>query len=103
MLDYKKTVNTTDNCVYQFINSNKHLNDNNLIIVLNHRNSNHFMNKILDYLLCVGNEIHDYDNYQLLAVTSFEHFLFFSYQPFQGRIQIYNPTGLKQQLENQNL
>ena len=102
MLDYKKTVKTTDNRVYQFISSNKLRNDNNLIIILNPRNSNRIMYKIFDYQLYVGNEIRDTDNYQLPAVTAFERFLFLSYQPVQGRIQIYNPTGLKQQLENQN-
>lgn len=100
MLDYKKTVKTSDNRIYQFISSNKLRNDNNLIIILNPRNSNRIMYKIFDYQLYVGNEIRDTDNYQLPAVTAFERFLFISYQPVQGRIQIYNPTGLKQQLDN---
>ena len=100
MLDYKKTVKTSDNRVYQFISSNKLRNDNNLIIVLNPRNSNRIMYKIFDYQLYVGNEIRDTDNYQLPAVTAFERFLFISYQPVQGRIQILNPTGLKTQVEN---
>ena len=102
MLDYKKTVKTTDNRVYQFISSNKLRNDNNLIIILNPRNSNRIMYKIFDYQLYVGNEIRDTDNYQLPAVTAFERFLFLSYQPVQGRIQIVNPTGLKQDIENEN-
>ena len=100
MLDYKKTVKTTDNRIYQFISSNKLRNDNNLIIILNPRNSNRIMYKIFDYQLYIGNEIRDTDNYQLPAVTAFERFLFLSYQPVQGRIQIYNPTGLKKELEN---
>jgi len=100
MLDYKKTVKTSDNRVYQFISSNKLRNDNNLIIILNPRNSNRIMYKIFDYQLYVGNEIRDTDNYQLPAVTAFERFLFISYQPVQGRIQILNPTGLKTQVEN---
>ena len=100
MLDYKKTVKTSDNRVYQFISSNKLRNDNNLIIVLNPRNSNRIMYKIFDYQLYVGNEIRDTDNYQLPAVTAFERFLFISYQPVQGRIQILNPTGLETQVEN---
>lgn len=102
MLDYKKTVKTSDNRVYQFISSNKLRNDNNLIIILNPRNSNRIMYKIFDYQLYVGNEIRDTDNYQLPAVTAFERFLFISYQPVQGRIQILNPTGLKQQVENES-
>lgn len=100
MLDYKKTVKTSDNRVYQFISSNKLRNDNNLIIILNPRNSNRIMYKIFDYQLYVGNEIRDTDNYQLPAVTAFERFLFISYQPVQGRIQILNPTGLKEEIEN---
>ena len=101
-LDYKKTVKTTDNRIYQFISSNKLRNDNNLIIILNPRNSNRVMYKIFDYQLYVGNEIRDTDNYQLPAITAFERFLFISYQPVQGRIQIFNPTGLKKHLVNNN-
>ena len=100
MLDYKKTVKQSDNRVYQFISSQKLRNDNNLIIILNPRNSNRIMYKIFDYQLYVGNEIRDTDNYQLPAVTAFERFLFLAYQPVQGRIQILNPTGLRQQVEN---
>lgn len=99
-LDYKKTVKTSDNRIYQFISSNKLRNDNNLIIILNPRNSNRVMYKIFDYQLYVGNEIRDTSNYQLPAVTAFERFLFVSYQPVQGRIQIMNPTGLVEDIEN---
>ena len=100
MLDYKKVVKTTDNRIYQFISSNKLRNDNNLIIILNPRNSNRIMYKIFDYQMYVGNEIRDTDNYQLPAVTAFERFLFLAYQPVQGRIKIFNPTGLREELEN---
>ena len=100
MLDYKKVVKTTDNRIYQFISSNKLRNDNNLIIILNPRNSNRIMYKIFDYQMYVGNEIRDTDNYQLPAVSSFERFLFLAYQPVQGRIKIFNPTGLREELEN---
>ena len=102
MLDYKKTVKTSDNRIYQFISSNKLRNDNNLIIILCPRNSNRVIYKIYDYQLYVGNEIRDTDNYQLPAVTAFERFLFISYQPVQGRIQIVNPTGLREQIDNDN-
>ena len=101
MLDYKKTiVNTSDNRVYQFISSNKLRNDNNLIVILCPRNSNRVIYKIFDYQLYVGNEIRDTVNYQLPAVTAFERFLFVQYQPVQGRIQIVNPSGLKEDIEN---
>lgn len=100
ILDYKKTVKTSDNRVYQFISSNKMRNDNNLIIILNPRNTNRVIYKIFDYQLYVGNEIRDTSNYQLPAVTAFERFLFVQYQPVQGRIQIVNPTGLIEDIEN---
>lgn len=100
ILDYKKTVATVDNRVYQFISSNKLRNDNNLIIILNPRNTNRIIYKIFDYQLYVGNEIRDTQNYQLPAVTAFERFLFVQYQPVQGRIQIMNPSGLKEDIEN---
>lgn len=101
MLDYKKTVKTSDNRVYQFISSNKLRNDNNLIILLCPRNSTRVMYKIFDYQLYVGNEIRDTNNYQLPAVTAFERFLFIQYQPVQGRIRIVNPTGLKEDIVNE--
>lgn len=100
MLDYKKTVKTSDNRIYQFISSNKLRNDNNLIIILCPRNTTRVIYKIFDYQLYVGNEIRDTDNYQLPAVTSFERFLFVQYQPIQGRIQIVNPSGLKEDIDN---
>ena len=100
MLDYKKTVKTSDNRIYQFISSNKLRNDNNLIIILCPRNSTRIVYKIFDYQLYVGNEIRDTSNYQLPAVTAFERFLFIQYQPVQGRIQIVNPSGLKEDIDN---
>lgn len=100
MLDYKKTVKTSDNRIYQFISSNKLRNDNNLIIILCPRNSTRVIYKIFDYQMYVGNEIRDTDNYQLPAVTAFERFLCVQYQPVQGRIQIMNPTGLKEDIDN---
>lgn len=101
MLDYKKTVKTTDDRIYQFISSNKLRNDNNLILILNPHNSNRIMYKIFDYQMYVGNEIRDTANYQLPAVTAFERFLFVQYQPVQGRILIANPSGLREDIENE--
>ena len=100
MLDYKKTVKTSDNRVYQFISSNKLRNDNNLILILCPRNSSRIIYKIFDYQLYVGNEIRDTENYQLPAVTAFERWLMIAYQPVQGRIQIMNPSGRKEDIEN---
>ena len=100
MLDYKKTVKTSDNRVYQFISSNKLRNDNNLIVILCPRNSSRIMYKIFDYQLYVGNEIRDVEHYTLPAVTAFERWLMISYQPVQARIQCMNPSGLKEDIEN---
>lgn len=100
MLDYKKTVKTSDNRVYQFISSNKLRNDNNLIIILCPRNSTRVIYKIFDYQLYVGNDIRDTKNYQLPAVTAFERWLLVEYQPVQGRIQIVNPSGRREDIEN---
>ena len=95
MLDYKKTIATSDNRVYQFVSSNKLRNDNTLIVILNPRNSTRVMYKIFDYQLYVGNEIRDTVNYQLPAVTAFERWLMVSYQPVQGRIRVVNVSGLE--------
>lgn len=100
MLDYKKTIKTSDNRIYQFISSNKLRNDNNLIVILNPRNTNRVIYKIIDYQLYISNEIRDTVNYQLPAVTAFERWLFLQYQAVQGRILIVNPTGLKEDIEN---
>lgn len=100
MLDYKKTVKTSDNRVYQFISSNKLRNDNNLIVILCPRNSSRIIYKIFDYQLYVGNEIRDVEHYTLPAVTAFERWLMIQYQPIQGRIQIMNPSGRKEDIEN---
>lgn len=100
MLDYKKTVKTSDNRVYQFISSNKLRNDNNLILILCPRNSTRITYKIFDYQLYVGNEIRDTENYQLPAITAFERWLMIQYQPVQARIQIMNPSGRKEDIEN---
>lgn len=100
-LDYKKVVvNDSSNRVYNFISSNKLRNDNNLIIILNPHNTNRIIYKIFDYQLYVGNEINDTENYQLPALTMFERWLMISYQPIQGRIEIVNPTGLREDIDN---
>ena len=100
MLDYKKSVKTSDNRVYEFISSNKLRNDNNLILILNPRNSSRVMYKIFDYQMYIGNEIRDVENYTLPAVTAFERWLMIEYQAVQARIQIFNPSGRKEDIEN---
>ena len=94
-LDYKKTVVTSDNRIYNFISSMKFGNSNELIIVINPRNTERFIYRIYDYQLYVSNEIRNAANPALPAVHAFERFKFASYQPVQGRIEILNPRGLR--------
>jgi hypothetical protein len=99
-LDYKKTVVTSDKRVYQFISSQKMRNNNNLIIILNPRNTGRIIYKIIDYQLYISNEIRDVTNVALPAITCFERWRFLQFQPVQGRLQIMNPTGLKEDIDN---
>jgi hypothetical protein len=99
-LDYKKTIVTGEKRVYQFISSQKMRNNNNLIVILTPRNSQRVMYKIVDYQLYISNEIRDTTNYQLPGITCFERWMFLEYQPVQGRIQIMNPTGLREDINN---
>lgn len=99
-LEFKKTVVTSDKRVYQFMSTSKMRDNNNLIVILNPRNTNRVMYKLFDYQFYVSNEIRDTVNYQLPAVTAFERWKMIQYQPVQGRIQIVNPRGLRENLVN---
>lgn len=99
-LDFVKTVVTSDKRVYTFMSSDKMRDNNNLIILLNPKNSDRIMYKIFDYQAYVSNEIRNATNYALPAVHAFERFLFLSYQPVQSRIRILNPMGLREQVAN---
>lgn len=96
-LDFVKTVVTSDKRVYQFIGSDKLRGNNNLIIVLNPRNSERIIYRIYDYQMYVSNEIRNMQNYALPAIHAFERWKFVEYQPVQGRIKILHPTGLVDQ------
>lgn len=98
-LDFTRTVVTSEKRVYNFISSNKLRNNNNLIILLIPRNSMRITYKIIDYQLYISNEIRDTLNYQLPAMTCFQRWFFLQYQPVQGRIQIKNVSGLRENLE----
>lgn len=98
-LDFKRTVVTSEKRVYNFVSSNKLRNNNNLILILIPRNSMRITYKIIDYQMYVSNEIRDTINYQLPAMTAFERWLFLQYQPVQGRIQIKNVSGVRENLE----
>ncbi len=94
-LDFVKTVVTSDKREYLFMSSDKMRNNNNLIIILNPKNTERVMYKIFDYQAYVSNEIRNPSIYTLPAIHAFERFKFLAYQPVQSRLRILNPTGLK--------
>ena len=94
-LEFVKTVVTSDKRVYQFVSSQKLNDSDQLIIVLNPRNTDRVIYRIYDYQFCVTNDIRNWENPTLPSVHAFERWLFKEYQPVQGRIDILNPTGLK--------
>lgn len=99
-LDFNRTVVTSDKRVYNFISSDKMRNNQNLIILLNPRNSDRIIYCIYDYQLYLSNEIRNQQNYALPAVHAFERFKLVSYQPVQGRLKVINRTGLRTRYEN---
>lgn len=94
-LDYTKTVCTSDRRVYQFVGSDKLRDTNQLIIVLCPKNTNRIVYIIYDYQMYISNEIRQNANPALPNICAFERYKFSSYQPVQGRIDIVNPTGLR--------
>lgn len=99
-LDFVKTVVTSDKRVYTFMSSDKMRDNNNLIVILNPKNTERIMYKIFDYQAYVSNEIRNAVNPALPAVHAFERFKFLGYQPVQTRIKILNPMGLRTKVEN---
>lgn len=93
-LDFVKTVVTSDKRTYQFISSDKLRGNNNLIILLNPRNTDRIIYRIYDYQMYVSNEIRNAQLYTLPSIHAFERWKFVEYQPVQGRIQILHPSGL---------
>ena len=95
-LDYTQTiVNSSDNRVYNFVGSDKYRNTNQLMIILNPRNTERIVYRLYDYQLYISNEIRNSANPALPAIHSFERFLMKQYMPVQGRIDILNPSGIK--------
>ena len=93
-LDYTQTiVNTSDNRVYNFVGSDKMRNTNELMIILNPRNTERIVYRIYDYQLYISNEIRNAANPSIPAIHSFERWLMKEYQPVQGRITIKDPKG----------
>jgi hypothetical protein len=99
-LDFKKTVVTSDKRVYNFISSDKLFGNDNLIVLLIPKNSNRIVYRLYDYQMYISNEIRDAENPSLPALTAFQRYKFFEFQPVQGRLFVANPTGLREHLPN---
>ena len=94
-LDYTQTiVNSSDKRVYNFVGSDKMRGTNELMVILNPRNSERIVYRLYDYQMYVSNEIRNAANPALPALHAFERFKLVEYQAVQGRIQIQNPSGL---------
>lgn len=97
VLDYTQTVvDTKDQRVYNFVGSDKLRNTNELMVILNPRNSERICYRIYDYQLYISNEIRNIANPALPAIHAFERWKILGYQPVQGRISILNPSGIAQ-------
>lgn len=95
-LDYTQTVvNTKDHRVYNFVGSDKYRDTNELMIILNPRNTERICYRLYDYQMYISNEIRNPANPSLPAIHSFERYLMKAYQPVQSRVQILNPSGLR--------
>ena len=93
-LDYTQTiVNTKDQRVYNFVGSDKLRNTNELMVILNPRNTERICYRIYDYQLYISNEIRNSANPALPAIHAFERWKLVEFQPVQGRIKILNPSG----------
>lgn len=99
-LDFKKTVVTSDKRIYNFISSDKLWGSDDLIVLLIPKNTNRIVYRLYDYQMYISNEIRDAENPQLPALTAFQRYKFFEYQPVQGRLRIANPSGLREHLPN---
>jgi hypothetical protein len=95
-LDYTQTiVNSSDHRVYNFVGSDKLRDTNELMVILNPRNTDRICYRLYDYQLYISNEIRNAANPSLPSIHSFERYLCKAYQPVQSRIAILNPSGLR--------
>lgn len=93
-LDYTQTiVDAKDNRVYNFIGSDKFRNTNELMVILNPRNTERICYRLYDYQLYISNEIRNAANPALPAIHAFERWKLYEMMPIQGRINILNPRG----------
>lgn len=95
ILNYERTVVTSDNRTYNFISAQKLKGDDKLYILLKPVNTERITYRIYDYQMVISNEIRAVSNLALPAVYAYERWKFVEYQPIQARITILNPTGLK--------
>ena len=94
-LDYTQTiVNMSDKRTYNFIGSDKLRNTNELMILLNPKNSERIMIRLYDYQLYVSNEIRNIANPALPAIHAFERYIVKDYMPVMSKVKILNPSGL---------
>ena len=95
-LDYTQTiVNASDKRVYNFVGSDKYRNTNQLMVILNPRNTERIVYRLYDYQMYISNEIRNSSNPSLPSIHAFERFLMKEYLPTQGRIDILNASGLR--------
>ena len=95
-LDYTQTiVNASDKRVYNFVGSDKYRNTNQLMIILNPRNTERIVYRLYDYQMYISNEIRNSANPSLPSIHAFERFLMKEYLPVQGRVDILNASGMR--------
>lgn len=99
-IDFTRTIATSDKRVYNFFGSDKMRGQTELIVILNPRNTDRIIYRIYDYQMYVSNEIRNINNPALPAIHAFERWKLVSYQPVQGRIEILNPTGYKEEYDS---
>jgi hypothetical protein len=82
------------------LSSDKLWGNDNLIVLLIPKNTNRIVYRVYDYQMYISNEIRDAEHPQLPALTAYQRYKFFQYQPVQGRLFIANPSGLREHLPN---
>lgn len=94
-LDYTQTiVNQSDKRVYNFVGSDKLRNTNELMVILNPRNTERICFRLYDYQLYISNEIRNAQNPSLPSIHSFERYALYKLFNVTGRVSILNPSGI---------
>ena len=96
-LDYVQTiVNQKDKRVYNFVGSDKLRNTNELMVILNPRNTERICFRIYDYQMYISNEIRNAQNPALPSIHAFERYLNYKMFPVLAKIDILNASGIRQ-------